>query len=243
MEDLATARISVAQIAQRIRHAAKDTSTGQAHDFELVKRLLKEELEDILRILKEEVKNQPVQAAAEERYRKALNISFRWIKNYTELDYRSLGSYTRRIRPHSGAARRLLAIGILKPGSELEEPMPNRGLSRREFFATAGGAFAAAMAAVPQVVKALPAAATSLGKVKIRDVKTAQIMARYPFNLVKIETDSGLFGIGEAFARQGIMEHIGGMKPLLVGQDPLLVETHWSRMMESGSGIATAPDH
>jgi len=95
MEDLATARISVAQIAQRIRHAAQDTSTGQAHDFELVKRLLKEELEDILRILKDEVKNQPAQAAAEERYRKALNISFRWIKNYTELDYRSLGSYTR----------------------------------------------------------------------------------------------------------------------------------------------------
>jgi L-alanine-DL-glutamate epimerase-like enolase superfamily enzyme len=118
--------------------------------------------------------------------------------------------------------------------------MPDRDLSRREFFATAGGAFAAAMAAVPQVVKALSAAATSLGKVKIRDVKTAQIMARYPFNLVKIETDSGLFGIGEAFARQGIMEHIGGMKPLLVGQDPLLVETHWSRMMESGSGIGSA---
>jgi L-alanine-DL-glutamate epimerase-like enolase superfamily enzyme len=118
--------------------------------------------------------------------------------------------------------------------------MYNRGLNRREFFATAGGAFAAAMAAIPQVVKALPAAATSLGKVKIRDIKTAQIMARYPFNLVKIETDSGLFGIGEAFARQGIMEHIGGMKPLLVGQDPLLVETHWSRMMESGSGIGSA---
>jgi malate synthase len=95
MEDLATARISVAQIAQRIRHAARDTSTGQAHDFDLVKRLLKEELEDIVRILKDEVKNQTAQAASEERYRKALSISFRWIKNYTDLDYRSLGSYTR----------------------------------------------------------------------------------------------------------------------------------------------------
>jgi L-alanine-DL-glutamate epimerase-like enolase superfamily enzyme len=115
--------------------------------------------------------------------------------------------------------------------------MYNRGLSRREFFGTA---FAAAMAAVPHVVKALPAAAGNLGKVKIRDIKTAQIMARYPFNLVKIETDSGLSGIGEAFARQGIVEHISGMKPLLVGQDPLLVETHWSRMMESGSGIGSA---
>jgi L-alanine-DL-glutamate epimerase-like enolase superfamily enzyme len=96
------------------------------------------------------------------------------------------------------------------------------------------------MASVPQVVRALPAAAASLGKVKIRDIKTAQIMARYPFNLVKIETDSELFGIGEAFARQGIVEHIGGMKPLLVGQDPLLVESHWSRMMESGSGIGSS---
>jgi hypothetical protein len=28
-------------------------------------------------------------------YRKALKIALRWIKNYTELDFRSLGSYTR----------------------------------------------------------------------------------------------------------------------------------------------------
>ena len=34
-------------------------------------------------------------AEAEERYRKALKIAMRWIKNYTELDFRSLGSYTR----------------------------------------------------------------------------------------------------------------------------------------------------
>jgi hypothetical protein len=31
----------------------------------------------------------------EERYRKAVKIAMRWIKNYTGLDYRSLGSYTR----------------------------------------------------------------------------------------------------------------------------------------------------
>ena len=30
------------------------------------------------------------------RYRKALKIAMRWIKNYTDLDFRSLGSYTRR---------------------------------------------------------------------------------------------------------------------------------------------------
>ena len=32
---------------------------------------------------------------AEVRYRKATKIALRWIKNYTELNFRSLGSYTR----------------------------------------------------------------------------------------------------------------------------------------------------
>ena len=31
----------------------------------------------------------------EDRYRAAVKIAGRWIKNYTELDFRSLGSYTR----------------------------------------------------------------------------------------------------------------------------------------------------
>ena len=31
----------------------------------------------------------------EARYRKAVKIAMRWIKNYTELDFRSLGAYTR----------------------------------------------------------------------------------------------------------------------------------------------------
>jgi hypothetical protein len=34
-------------------------------------------------------------AEAETRYRKATKIAMRWIKNYTDLDFRSLGSYTR----------------------------------------------------------------------------------------------------------------------------------------------------
>src|SRR6202171_4780427 len=41
MEDLATGRMSVAQIAQRIRHRAKDSADpSQVHDFAMVKRLL-----------------------------------------------------------------------------------------------------------------------------------------------------------------------------------------------------------
>ena len=95
MEDLATARISVAQTAQRIRHAARDASTGQTHDFALVKQLLKQELESILDALKDAATSQSAYRQVEERYQKALKISYQWIKNYTELNFRSLGSYTR----------------------------------------------------------------------------------------------------------------------------------------------------
>ncbi len=88
MEDLATGRMSVAQIAQRILHQAKDSTTGERHSFGLVKRLLEAELADIL-------SRRPEQADVETRYRKAVTIGLRWIKNYTELNFRSLGSYTR----------------------------------------------------------------------------------------------------------------------------------------------------
>ncbi len=101
MEDLATGRISVAQIAQRTRHHARDTHTPSlVHDFPLVKKLLQEEGRDILAQLQATVKkgdpnSESAYAKAEERYHKAVKIAMRWIKNYTELNFRALGSYTR----------------------------------------------------------------------------------------------------------------------------------------------------
>jgi malate synthase len=94
MEDLATGRMSVAQIAQRILHGVADSGDpAQRHDFALVKRLLQEEREDIIARLPDAGSEAQRQAA--ERYRKAYTIALRWIKNYTEFDFRSLGSYTR----------------------------------------------------------------------------------------------------------------------------------------------------
>jgi malate synthase len=99
MEDLATGRMSVAQIAQRIRHRAATTGGPAAvHDEALVKRLLREETEDILRLLRAGITSDRDRAAAAEaevRYGQALKIALRWIRNYVELDFRSLGSYTR----------------------------------------------------------------------------------------------------------------------------------------------------
>ena len=88
MEDLATARISVAQIAQRVIHEARDARTDRKHDFALVKRLLGEELESILEL-------SAANSSAAERYRGSYKIALQWVRNYTELNFRSLGSYTR----------------------------------------------------------------------------------------------------------------------------------------------------
>ena len=92
MEDLATGRISVAQVAQRVLHKAVGTDTGESHDFALIKRLLQQELNDILERRRAEPSGD---AEQEDRYRRAAALATHWIKNYTELNFRSLGSYTR----------------------------------------------------------------------------------------------------------------------------------------------------
>ncbi|MEE8302196.1 MAG: hypothetical protein V3S24_07155, partial [Candidatus Tectomicrobia bacterium] len=91
MEDLATGRMSVAQIAQRILHRVPDSEdASQIHDVALVKRLLQEETEDILNQLRANISDengQPAYTQAEIRYRKATKIAMRWIQNYTELNF------------------------------------------------------------------------------------------------------------------------------------------------------------
>jgi malate synthase len=87
MEDLATGRMSTAQIAQRVLHHVR-SEDGTVHDFALVKRLLQEETEDIIRL-------GSLSGEAAARYRKAAKIAAQWIRNYVAFDFRSLGSYTR----------------------------------------------------------------------------------------------------------------------------------------------------
>jgi malate synthase len=87
MEDLATGRMSTAQIAQRVLHHVR-SEDGAMHDFALVKRLLQEETDDIIHLAS-------LSGEAAARYHKAQKIAAQWIRNYTEYDFRSLGSYTR----------------------------------------------------------------------------------------------------------------------------------------------------
>jgi malate synthase len=90
MEDLATARISTAQTAQRLLHESLCEDTGRRHSPAMVKEILDAELADILARLGD--LSEPELRA---RYQYSFGIALRWIRNYTELDFRSLGSYTR----------------------------------------------------------------------------------------------------------------------------------------------------
>ena len=87
MEDLATGRMSTAQIAQRVLHRVR-SDDGVVHDFALVRQLLEEETADIIRL-------GSLSGEAAARYPKASKIAAHWIRNYTAFDFRSLGSYTR----------------------------------------------------------------------------------------------------------------------------------------------------
>jgi malate synthase len=90
MEDLATARISVAQTAQRLLHESRSEDTEKPHTQALVKAILEEERRDIIARL-----DHRADPKFGERYELSFGIALRWIRNYTELDFRSLGSYTR----------------------------------------------------------------------------------------------------------------------------------------------------
>ncbi|MHC4260833.1 MAG: enolase-like domain-containing protein [Planctomycetota bacterium] len=111
-------------------------------------------------------------------------------------------------------------------------------LTRRNFIGAVAGATAASfLPEHSQVAQAVPKAATEFGKVKIRDVKTASVkLTYYSAHLVKITTDSGLFGIGEAYRGAGTIDWIRKIKREVIGQDPLQVDYLFHKMMEEGSG-------
>jgi len=90
MEDLATARISVAQTAQRLLHESLCEDSGRRHSPIMVKEILATECDDIIARL-----GDLSEPELRRRYQYSLGIALRWIRNYTELDFRSLGSYTR----------------------------------------------------------------------------------------------------------------------------------------------------
>jgi galactonate dehydratase len=70
------------------------------------------------------------------------------------------------------------------------------------------------------------------GKVKITDVKAMQVRSIAGNCLIRVDTDAGLVGYGEAGASGPMARsRIDQFKTVLVGQDPLSIERHFLNML------------
>ena len=80
-------------------------------------------------------------------------------------------------------------------------------------------------------------AASLLRKVKITDVKCMIVRGTWDWNLIKIETDAGVSGIGEAYWGPGVKDMIlRQFKPLLLGEDPMNVDRLYTKMLMRSGG-------
>ena len=106
-------------------------------------------------------------------------------------------------------------------------------IDRRSFLRAVAGA--APLFAAPYH----RAAAALRKKVKITDVKCMIVRGTWDWNLIKIETDAGISGIGEAYWGPGVKDLVlKQLKPLIIGEDPLNVDKlyTWMLMKSAGAG-------
>ena len=72
--------------------------------------------------------------------------------------------------------------------------------------------------------------------VSITDVQTTMINGNFPWTLVRIYTDAGIVGTGEAYWGAGIPELIDRMTPFLVGENPLDIDRLFEHLIQKMSG-------
>ena len=72
-------------------------------------------------------------------------------------------------------------------------------------------------------------------KLKITDIRTAQVVVHGPQTHIRVYTDQGLFGQGESTdAAIGTASLIHSWRRMLIGRDPLDVEAIWERIRTGG---------
>jgi L-alanine-DL-glutamate epimerase-like enolase superfamily enzyme len=106
-------------------------------------------------------------------------------------------------------------------------------MNRRTFLRSAAALGAGCLFPAPYQ----RAAAAVKGKIKITDVKCMIIRGTWDWNLIKVETDSGLYGIGEAYWGWGVKDLVlNKMKDIIVGEDPLNVDKLYTKMLMQSAG-------
>src|SRR5947207_971908 len=110
-----------------------------------------------------------------------------------------------------------------------------RGLSRRQFMgAAAAGTF---------LTEYFRLAAAERKRVKIRDVQTMTMQGpSRTYVLVRIVSDDGFYGIGEAYGTPGVgvSEQILSLKPWLMGKDPLEIDKLYTTLGEHSKDLSGA---
>ena len=100
-------------------------------------------------------------------------------------------------------------------------------MNRRTFLKTAAGA--------PLALHSL--AAQHKGKVKITDVKVMIVRGTWDWNLIRVDTDAGVSGLGEAYWGYGVKDLIlNQLKPQIVGEDPFNVDKLYTKMLMRSAG-------
>ena len=115
------------------------------------------------------------------------------------------------------------------------------GLSRRQLLSAAPASLLAGAGIVGGMSMLEAAAQTS--RATIRDVQTMTVQGGRTYVFVKITTNDGHFGIGEAYGSPGVAvaEQILALKPALVGKNPLEIDKIYT-FLGAGSLAGTRTD-
>ncbi len=103
-------------------------------------------------------------------------------------------------------------------------------INRRSFLQSVAG-FAGAPFAFAAAVK---------GRVKITDIQTMMLQGPRTYTLVKVLTDAGVYGIGEAYGSpgSGVKEQVLTLKGELLGKDPTEIDVIYTGLGQRTDGSA-----
>jgi gluconate/galactonate dehydratase len=72
--------------------------------------------------------------------------------------------------------------------------------------------------------------------VEITDIQTTMVDGNFPWTLVRVYTDAGVVGTGEAYWGAGAPELIERMKPFVIGENPLDIDRMTEHLVQKMSG-------
>jgi L-alanine-DL-glutamate epimerase-like enolase superfamily enzyme len=108
-------------------------------------------------------------------------------------------------------------------------------LSRRGFLRSLAAVSTAAWLSRYQEL-----AASEKGRVKITNIQVMMLQGPRNYSLVKIDTDAGIYGIGEGYGNPGVgvKEQILSLRPELIGKDPLQIDAIYTGLGQRTDGSA-----